>query len=208
VDETVDGGGAGFDLAGIRSAVAEGDLGGFQAAVVAEGEQAAVGEGDAEDVGSQVFESSLSVADWLAMDDPILLPDFSRHLGQEWRLFQVVVEFCSEQLGKRLDWNEEVVMGGQPGLPVRSQGTTGDQVVDMGVISQVAGPGMEYAQHPDLSAEMARVLSECLCGFRRSLEEQVVVELLVAAGGLAQSLRESEGEQEVRGWQEPFLLQC
>ena len=69
MDELFSREGAELDLAGIGRSVAKGDL------VVFELDQAAVADGDAEDVGSQVLEGSTSIADRFAMDDPILLPD-------------------------------------------------------------------------------------------------------------------------------------
>jgi hypothetical protein len=53
----------------------EGDLGSLHATAVIDGEQTPVAEGDTVDVGSQVFESSLPIADWLAMDNPFSPPD-------------------------------------------------------------------------------------------------------------------------------------
>jgi hypothetical protein len=64
-----------FELPGVGGAVLEGDLGRFHAACVFHPHQAAITEGNAVDIGSQIAECSLSVAHGFAMDHPVLLPD-------------------------------------------------------------------------------------------------------------------------------------
>ena len=63
-----------FELSGIGSAILESDLGVLQTAL-GERKQAAIVDGDAMDVGSEVFESSLSIAYRLAMHDPVFAPN-------------------------------------------------------------------------------------------------------------------------------------
>jgi hypothetical protein len=76
LDEMLHGEGTSFELASICGAVLESDLGSLQAATLIDGEQAPVAESNAVDVGSQVFESSLPIANWFAVDNPCSLPDF------------------------------------------------------------------------------------------------------------------------------------
>jgi hypothetical protein len=74
VDELIGGEGTKLVPAGIGRAVTEGDL------VVFEFDQAAVADGDAEYVRSQILESSATIADRFAVNDPILLPDIGRDI--------------------------------------------------------------------------------------------------------------------------------
>jgi len=111
LDEMLHGEGASFELAGICGAILEGELGSLQAAALIYGEQAPVAESNAVDVGSQVFENSLSIADWFAVDNPFSLPDFSRNLCVESRFAQGVLEGSAEQFGECLDWQEKVFAG-------------------------------------------------------------------------------------------------
>ena len=76
LDEMLHREGAGFELAGIGRAVLESNLGGLHAALMLDGDQAPVAKCHAVDVGSQVFERGLSVADWFTMHDPFSPPDF------------------------------------------------------------------------------------------------------------------------------------
>lgn len=66
-------------LAGSGRAVAKSDL------VVFEFDEAAVGDGDPEDVGSEILEGGAAIADRLAVDDPVLLPDGGREIVGESR---------------------------------------------------------------------------------------------------------------------------
>lgn len=157
VDEGFDRSGVRFELAGIGSAVQKSDLGSIQAAVVGEANQAAIGNGDTVDIRSKVLEGGLSAANRFAVDDPILLPDLGRHLMEEWRDSQVVEEFGPEQFGEDFDRQEEVVVGRQPGMRNWSDRAARNEVVDMWVECQIAGPSVEHTQHSDLSAEVTGV---------------------------------------------------
>ena len=112
-------------------------------------------------------------------------------------LFQGKEKSGPEKLGKRLDREKETVSSREPGS-VGGKSAAWSQVMNMRVISQVACPGMEHADQPDLPADETRVLGEFLGGLRRSLEQKAVEQALVAAGKLTQLRREREGEHEVR----------
>jgi hypothetical protein len=99
MDELLGGESAELELPRIGRTVAKGDL------VVFEFDQAAVTDGNPEDVRGQVLESSASIADWLAVDDPFLLPDSSRDIVGETGFLECVLEFGPENPGKSLDWN-------------------------------------------------------------------------------------------------------
>ena len=83
VQEVFDRERAKLELTGIGSAVLESDLGSFHTAAMLNGDQAAVGDSDAMNIGSKVLESGLPIADRFAMDDPILAPDLVRDLVKE-----------------------------------------------------------------------------------------------------------------------------
>ena len=111
LDEMLHREGASFELASICGAVLEGNLGSLEAATMMDGEQAPVADGNAVDVGSQVFEGSLPITNWFAVDDPFSLPDFWGDLCVESRFAQGVLEGSAEQFGERLDWQEKVFAG-------------------------------------------------------------------------------------------------
>ena len=112
MDKLFGGEGAERDLAGSGRAIAKGDL------VVFEFDQAAVADGNTEDVGSQVLEGSAAVADRFTVDDPILLPDGGRDIVGEVGSLESVKEFGPEDPGEGFDWEQEVVVGRQPGAKI------------------------------------------------------------------------------------------
>ena len=176
MDEFFGGEGAELDLAGIGRAVAKGDL------VVFEFDQAAVADGDSEDVGSEILEGSAAVANWFAVDDPVLFPDGGRDIVGEARFLKGVVEFCSEDPGEGFDREQEVMVGRQPGAMIGGHPTGGDEIVNVRMVGQVASPGMQDTDQAELSADKTGILSQKLCCSCRSTKEQVIDKVLVTAG--------------------------
>ena len=108
VDELFGGEGAELELAGIGRAVAKSDL------IVFEFYQAAVADGDPEDIGGQVLEGSASIADRFAVDDPLLLPDGGGDIVGDAGFLEGMLEFGPEDPGERPDREQEVMVGRQP----------------------------------------------------------------------------------------------
>ena len=206
LDEVLHGESTGFELAGVGGAVLESELGSFHAATVMDGEQAPVADGDAVDVRGQILESSLPIADLFAIDNPFSPPDLGRDVGVEGGSAQSALEGSAEQLGEGLHMQEEVFAGGQPRLPITAYPAAGSQVMHVGMVEQVAGPGVQHAYHANLPAHKAWIFCQLLGCPGGSAEEQVVDQLLVLAGNLAQFRWKREGQQEVRDAQEQSLL--
>ena len=88
--------------------VAEGDL------VVLDLDDAAVAEGDAKDVGSKILEGRATVANRLAVNDPVLLPHVRRNVRKAISATQGVAELGAKEFGERLDREQEILASGQP----------------------------------------------------------------------------------------------
>lgn len=58
----------------------------------------------------------------------------------------------------------------------------------MGVIGQVACPGMKHAYQPDLSAQITRIKCQLLTSLGRSLEKQTIEQALVVSIEIASKL--------------------
>lgn len=200
VDELFGREGAERDLAGSGRAVAKGDL------VVFEFYQAAIADGDPEDVGSQVLEGSASIADRFAVNDPLLLPDGGRDIVGEAGFLEGVKEFGPENPGEGLDRDQEVMVGREPGAVIEGQPTGRDEIVNVRMVGEVASPGVQNADQTELSADKTGVLCQKLCCSCRGLKEQVIDKRLVTAGEWAQGSRDGEGEHEVRDGQQKILL--
>jgi hypothetical protein len=82
----------GFKLTGIGSAVLKCNLRTFHGTTVVNSKQAAIADGNAVDIGSQILEGSLTITNRLAMNNPILHPDPGRDLVKEFQFLQTAPE--------------------------------------------------------------------------------------------------------------------
>lgn len=155
-DELLGGEGAAFPMAGGPVAIAEGDL------TVLKFKDAAVGKGNPEDIGGQILEGGLTRANRLAVNDPLLPPDLGGNLLDQPGLGQGGAELAPKQAGQGLDMNEEGIASAQPSLTIAGQTASGDEVMNMGMITQVAGPGLQHPQETDLPADKARIGGQSL----------------------------------------------
>ena len=64
--------------------------------------------------------------------------------------------------------------------PIGRQPNRWNQIVDMRMVTQIARPGLEYAQHAELPANKARIGSQLLQRRSRGAKEQAVDLSLVA----------------------------
>ena len=112
VDELFGGKSAEGDLAGSGRAVAKGDL------VVFEFYQAAVADGDPEDVRGEILEGRAAITDRFAVNNPVLLRDGGGDSVDEAGFLQGVQEFGLEDSGESFEWEQEVVAGRQPGAMI------------------------------------------------------------------------------------------
>ena len=77
-------------------------------------DDARVGDGDFEDVRSQVLKASFAGRDRLAVDVPVDQPDIGWDLIQELGLFHQIAELGSENFRERFDGEKEIDFGGMP----------------------------------------------------------------------------------------------
>ena len=141
-----------LDLAGIGRAVAKGDL------VVFELDQTAVADGDPKDVGNQVLKCSAAVADQFAGDHPVLLLGGGGDIVGEAGFLQGMLEFGLKDSGDGFNWEQEVMVGRQPGAVIGRQSTRGDEIVNVRMVGQIASPGVQDTDQAELSADKAGVL--------------------------------------------------
>ena len=74
-----------FELTGIRNPVLKGNLRSFHGATVIKRKQASITDGNAMDIGSQILERGLPIANGLAMNDPFFCPYPGRNLVKEFQ---------------------------------------------------------------------------------------------------------------------------
>jgi hypothetical protein len=91
-------------------------------------------------------------------------------------------------------------------VAIGSQTSARNKIMDVGMVGHIATPGVEHAHHAKLAADKTGILSQELSSGSRGAEEEVVEELLMAAGYASEFAGQSEGEEEVAGREEQVLL--
>jgi hypothetical protein len=81
---------------------------------VLDAEDARVGDGDFENVGSQIFESGITGGDRLAVDIPGNLPDIGWDSIEEFCFFHQIAELGSKDFRESFYGEKEIDSGGMP----------------------------------------------------------------------------------------------
>ena len=147
--------------------------------LVVNGNDSAVGDGDAEEIAGKVEQGLVAGADGFAVYDPVFVPDQGRDQVEQAGPLQVVAELGSEDGGDQFNPDQELFSCRPPLAAVRAQTAGRDQVMDMGVIAAGPVPGVEDAGHGDLAADKARVAGQGFDGGGRGFEQEVVDDFLV-----------------------------
>ena len=93
------------------------------------------------------------------MHDPVFAPDARSDSREESSLFQLVAKLGAEDWGERFNGHQKVFPCGQPAALI-SQTTTGDDVMHVRMIEELAGPGMQHADHGQTTADEPWVLGQ------------------------------------------------
>src|SRR6202035_1984685 len=125
--------------------------------------QAVIADGDAEDVRGEILKGLGARADRFGVDHPVFAPDARLDLGEELGLFQRVAKLGAEDGGERFDRNQKVFAGRAPAT-VSREAAAGDDVMDVGMIEELAGPGMQYANHAQTAAAEPGIKRQLLQG--------------------------------------------
>lgn len=167
------------EAAGLVSAgtdVAKGD------APMLEGLDAVIGDRDAMDVAREVLGGVLPIASFLEVDVPGFAEDCRIDLAQKTCPMEGVADFGTENRGEGVSRHEEAAVSGlAPSAALVRQPAGGGEQVDVGMVGEVARPGVEHRQDTELGADPLWIVGEVLeggCGFA---QEQVVDGALVGA---------------------------
>ena len=162
-------------------------------------DDAAVGDGDLEDIGGEGGEGGVAVVIGLTVDVPGDGPDLGVDLLQQAGVAHLFFEEGAVDGGEGFDGDKEVGAGGAPGRAVLGEATARDDVVDVGVVLELPAPGMQDPGEPrEVGPDEALVCGEPFEGRGRRVKHGLVREALMRADEGAQGLRDGEGEEEVR----------
>ena len=142
---------------------------------VVDGFDPAVGDGDPEDVTSEVVENLAAASGVLGMNDPVFLPDRHGRIGEQSRPFQSRTEFRAEDDRQCTVGNQEFRMfGDHPGLVVGREAACGDQHVNVGVKQHGARPGVKDGKNTKARAQKLGIGRQPLQGIGGGLHQQAV----------------------------------
>jgi hypothetical protein len=105
---------------------------------------------------------SFWTAEILTMHHPVFGPDTVRHLLIPSRLFQRRPELATKQLGQGPDVYQKSLARRKPTLTVRRQPSPRHQKMEMGMITHIPGPGLQYPHQPDLPAHKTLIPGQLL----------------------------------------------
>ena len=129
--------------------------------VIVHFDDTAVGDGDFEDIGSQVLDAGVAMPHCLAVDVPLGVPDLGRDEIKEPDFFHLIPELGLEDLGECSDRQIEVNARGVPGTVFGGQSPSGNHVVDVGVVVQGPSPRMEDSPKAwKIASDMAVIFGE------------------------------------------------
>ena len=193
--------GAGAALLAV--AVGEGDV------VAVVGDNAFGAERGAINIGGQVFEGGFSAADGLDIGDPILGPNPFWDLGEECGLVpgQGLFEAVAKTRGQD-GLRQEIVLafGTDPAQVIGGESAGGDDAVDMGMETQVAGPGLKDGEQAEFGSEILMGAADVLQRAGAVAQQEGVADFLMRADEGAQLCGDSEGDQIIRHWEESAPL--
>jgi len=175
--------------------------------IVLDLQDSAVGDGDAEDIGGEVLDRVRAISHSLGVDIPGDVPDLGADLVQEPCLFHFVAELGSEEDGQSFDGEEEVEVGGVPGVVLGRDGSSWDDVMDVGVVVELTSPGVEDTEEAwEIGSDVLGIGSQDGHSLGRGCEQGIVRGALVAADEGVELLGYGEGDQEMMPWHLPLHL--
>ena len=106
-------------------------------------------------------------------------------------------ELAAHELGQGLGGNQEGSARRSPIGAVIGNAAPGDQAVDVRVVEQLLGPGVQDGEHADRRPDMARIAGEFDDGLPGGLHQQGVAVTLVGAQRVAEFLGHGHGDVEI-----------
>lgn len=169
--------------------------------------QAAVGNGDSENIAGEILEHLVAAAGVLGVNNPARFPDGDGDEAKKSSILESGTEFGTEDDGEgRIGNQEEGVFGINPGLAIRRETAGGDEHVNVRMKQHGARPGVKDGQGADASAEIVRIGRQFLQGIGGGLHDQAVDFLRMGACQWAEFGGQSKSDQKVGTLREAIAL--
>jgi len=167
--------------------------------------QAAIGNGGAKNVASQIVQSLGTPTGVLTMNDPLVWPEIVGQLSKESLFLECGLDLGSKDLAQCETGNQESRIGrGDPLLSLGMEPPGGDQQMNVRMIKQSPSPGVKDSQDAQLASHVAGIPGELLQSLGGAAHENGIEIGGVSSSQGAQSRREGEGEQEIVAVEEHF----
>lgn len=168
-------------------------------------QNATIADGNTVHITSQIIEEFLAALHGgFAVDHPVFLPEGFRKTLFGTGNARQRHEFGPEDLRQGRDRNQILFSGGKP-LPILRQAATGDQAMDMGMKNQLPGPGVQYSQDANVTADITHIGTQGLQRFGGGLEQGGVKRLLLPADNPPQFFRQGENNMVIGNRQQLCL---
>lgn len=113
---------------------------------------------------------------------------------------------CTEAGTEALYANQVLGIFGKADGAVLAESHARNEVMDMGMINQLPGPGVQDSEQPQVSAKRTRLAGHITQSCGTLAKEQVIADALVGSEERTQRLRDHEGHQEVAHGEKPLGL--
>lgn len=178
--------------------------------IFADVHNAVVGNGDAEDVTTEILDQLLFLIEGLLdIDFPILRQGFLQH---EWQIERAIVgielavrpkfgelktEAVAEHIGKQLDGKEKLMVSGIPCVARGGghQRAARDDEVDVEMLLHGLTPGVHDHRKANLAAEI--LLTELLQQLSRNIDEQIEKQFSVEGNQRIENMVDGEDDVEI-----------
>ena len=124
---------------------------------------------------------------------------------QSDQLTETGEELAAEQRTGDVNRKEEVRRRADPAATIAGEATAGNDAMQVWVIGELSGPGMQDGGDGELCAEPFRVAPELQQRGARAVEEQVEAAVRMTTAEWTQLGRQGEDDVEVVGRQQPLL---
>ena len=169
-------------------------------------DNAAVGDGDLEDIRGEIGEGRVAVVIGLTVDIPGDSPDLGIDVRQQSGVAHGFFEERTVDGREGFDGDKEGGAGGAPGRAILGEAPARDKIVDVGVVLELPAPGMQDSCKPrEIGPDETCVGGQPFEGRGRRVKHGLVGGALRRADEGSEHLRDGEGAEEV--WPRELFLE-
>jgi len=172
--------------------ITEGDV------CIVDGFDAAVGNGNAEDIAAEIFENLFAGTGVFGVNDPIFLPHRAGNFFKEAGSAQSRTELGAKNERECSDRNQKRWIAGlNPACAVQREAARGDEHMNVRMVEHGSRPGMQHREHTQPRSNITGILGQFLKGIGSGLYEKTIEFFGVSPRERTQFCGQGEGQQVV-----------